>query len=30
VADVGDQYSGLLGGDAGHQVRIPNPMYSIA
>jgi predicted secreted acid phosphatase len=27
VADFGDQYSDLLGGDAGHQVKIPNPMY---
>ena len=26
-ADFGDQYSDLLGGDAGHQVKIPNPMY---
>ena len=29
MADVGDQYSDLLGGDAGHQVKIPNPMYYI-
>ena len=29
VADFGDQYSDLLGGDAGHQVKIPNPMYYI-
>jgi hypothetical protein len=28
-ADFGDQYSDLLGGDAGHQVKIPNPMYYI-
>jgi predicted secreted acid phosphatase len=27
VADLGDQYSDLLGGDAGHQVKLPNPMY---
>jgi hypothetical protein len=27
VADFGDQFSDLLGGDAGHQVKIPNPMY---
>jgi predicted secreted acid phosphatase len=27
AADFGDQYSDLLGGDAGHQVKIPNPMY---
>jgi predicted secreted acid phosphatase len=27
LADFGDQYSDLLGGDAGHQVKIPNPMY---
>jgi predicted secreted acid phosphatase len=27
VADFGDQYSDLLGGDAGHQVKIPDPMY---
>ena len=27
VADFGDQYSDLLGGDAGHAVKIPNPMY---
>ena len=29
VADFGDQYSDLIGGDAGHQVKIPNPMYYI-
>jgi predicted secreted acid phosphatase len=29
IADFGDQYSDLLGGDAGHQVKIPNPMYYI-
>ena len=29
VADFGDQYSDLLGGDAGHQVKITNPMYYI-
>ncbi len=29
AADFGDQYSDLLGGDAGHQVKIPNPMYYI-
>ncbi len=29
VADFGDQYSDLLGGDAGHQVKLPNPMYYI-
>ncbi len=29
VADFGDQYSDLLGGHAGHQVKIPNPMYYI-
>ena len=29
MADFGDQYSDLLGGDAGHQVKIPNPMYYI-
>jgi putative acid phosphatase of HAD superfamily subfamily IIIB len=29
VADFGDQYSDLLGGNAGHQVKIPNPMYYI-
>jgi predicted secreted acid phosphatase len=28
-ADFGDQYSDLLGGDAGHQVKLPNPMYYI-
>jgi hypothetical protein len=22
-----DQYSDLLGGDAGYQVKLPNPMY---
>jgi predicted secreted acid phosphatase len=27
MADFGDQFSDLLGGDAGHQVKIPNPMY---
>jgi hypothetical protein len=27
MADFGDQYSDLLGGDAGHRVKIPNPMY---
>jgi predicted secreted acid phosphatase len=27
MADFGDQYSDLLGGNAGHQVKIPNPMY---
>lgn len=27
VADFGDQYSDLKGGDAGHQVKLPNPMY---
>ena len=27
MADFGDQYSDLLGRDAGHQVKIPNPMY---
>ena len=27
VADFGDQYSDLLGGHAGHKVKIPNPMY---
>jgi predicted secreted acid phosphatase len=27
LADFGDQYSDLLGGDAGHAVKIPNPMY---
>jgi hypothetical protein len=26
---LGDQYSDLLGGDAGHQVKLPNPMYYI-
>jgi predicted secreted acid phosphatase len=25
VADFGDQYSDLIGGDAGHQVKIPTP-----
>jgi predicted secreted acid phosphatase len=29
AADFGDQYSDLLGGDAGHQVKLPNPMYYI-
>lgn len=29
LASFGDQYSDLLGGDAGHQVKIPNPMYYI-
>jgi predicted secreted acid phosphatase len=29
VADFGDQYSDLVGGDAGHQVKIPDPMYYI-
>ena len=29
LADFGDQYSDLLGGNAGHQVKIPNPMYYI-
>jgi predicted secreted acid phosphatase len=29
VADFGDQYSDLLGGHAGHQVKLPNPMYYI-
>jgi hypothetical protein len=29
TADFGDQYSDLLGGHAGHQVKIPNPMYYI-
>jgi predicted secreted acid phosphatase len=29
AADFGDQYSDLLGGNAGHQVKIPNPMYYI-
>jgi hypothetical protein len=29
LADFGDQYSDLTGGDAGHQVKIPNPMYYI-
>jgi len=27
--DTNDQYSDLLGGNAGHQVKIPNPMYYI-
>jgi hypothetical protein len=27
LADFGDQYSDLLGGAAGHQIKIPNPMY---
>jgi hypothetical protein len=29
VADFGAQYSDLLGGDAGHQVKLPNPVYYI-
>ena len=29
MADFGDQYSDLLGGDAGYQVKLPNPMYYI-
>ena len=29
MADFGDQYSDLLGGNAGHQVKVPNPMYYI-
>ncbi len=29
VADFGDQFSDLLGGDAGHQVKLPDPMYYI-
>jgi len=29
MADFGDQFSDLLGGNAGHQVKIPNPMYYI-
>jgi hypothetical protein len=29
MADFGDQYSDLIGGDAGHQVKIPDPMYYI-
>jgi hypothetical protein len=29
VADFGDHYSDLIGGDAGHQVKIPDPMYYI-
>ena len=29
VADFGDQYSDLLGGDARHQVNLPNPMYYV-
>jgi predicted secreted acid phosphatase len=29
LADFGDQFSDLLGGDAGYQVKIPNPMYYI-
>ena len=29
IADFGDQYSDLLGGNAGHQVKIPSPMYYI-
>ncbi len=27
VADFGDQFSDLKGGHAGHQVKLPNPMY---
>jgi hypothetical protein len=27
MADFGDQVSDLLGGNAEHQVKIPNPMY---
>jgi hypothetical protein len=27
LGDFGDQFSDLKGGDAGHQVKIPNPMY---
>ncbi len=27
MADFGDQFSDLLGGDAGQQFKIPNPMY---
>ena len=27
VADFGDQFSDLKGGDAGYQVKLPNPMY---
>jgi predicted secreted acid phosphatase len=27
VADFGDQFSDLDGGHAGHQVKLPNPMY---
>src|ERR1700742_4409351 len=27
VADCGDQYSDVLGGDAGRQVKTPDPMY---
>ena len=27
VADFGDQYGDLPGGDARHQVKLPNPMY---
>lgn len=29
LADFGDQFSDLLGGDAGRQFKIPNPMYYI-
>jgi predicted secreted acid phosphatase len=29
LADFGDQYSDLLGGHAGHKVKLPNPMYYI-
>ena len=29
MADFGDQYSDLLGGESGHQVKLPNPMYYI-
>jgi predicted secreted acid phosphatase len=29
MADFGDQYSDLLGGNAGHQVKVPNPRYYI-
>ncbi|MBO0820730.1 MAG: hypothetical protein J2P26_07760 [Nocardiopsaceae bacterium] len=27
VADYGDQYSDLLGGSAGHEAKLPDPMY---
>jgi predicted secreted acid phosphatase len=27
MADFGDQFSDLLGGDAGHQFKIPDPLY---